>query len=469
MQAHRRELLNAHSAEIFALRNELGINHANTIDPAALPLGSALATELQPHNTTGATFPPSDALDAAVLAHLGIFLQDDGAATEVAPVPLAPTTEMLAKVSAKLQWLEAEKDHRNGLVQTTYDQLYVLWTMLGVTEAEMDDFVNGWMGSTADVIQAYRSELDRMLVLKRSNLSAFIQRERTALTTLWDTLYLSFPARLEGFPPFAINVSPTLCPTTGAELLNDNVSEELLLAHEHERVRLEAEVAAMGPVLTRLGKYFAVVEEMRELEESAADPNRLLGKATRGDPGRLLREEKARRRVKLQKPKLEADLRALIPQWEADHARPLLVNGARFLDELDRAQEAEQAEKENKRRPKLGASTTSRDAVVPLRAQKTGSTVASSAQPLKRQMTGNSTASTLSTVSRAPLAKRQVPTHTGTSTRSIPNPAASAVKPRPVSRAATHAEPVRVAKPLVAQVTGGMRLPAGWGGVSTAH
>lgn len=303
----------------------------------------------------------------------------------------------------------------------------------------------------------YNVELNRMLVLKRSNLSAFIQRERQALTALWDTLYLSFPARIASFAPFSINVSNTVCPVTGTELPNDNVSEELLVAHERERERLELEVAEMGPVLDRLRKYFAVVEEMRELEASASDPNRLLGKATRGDPGRLLREEKARKRVVKEKPRLEQELRSLIPEWEQDHGRPLLVNGARFLDELERAQEAEQAEKENKKRSKLGASASasaSRDAVVPLRAQRTGN--GAGMAPLKRQMTGNSSASGMSATSRAPLAKRQVPMHTGSTVRSA----------APAARMATKAEATKVAK-LVPQSTGGMRLPSGWGGVAT--
>lgn len=39
-------------------------------------------------------------------------------------------------------------------------------------------------------------------------------------------------------------------------------------------------------------------------QASAADPSRLLGKSTRGDPGRLLREEKARKRVVKEKPKV---------------------------------------------------------------------------------------------------------------------------------------------------------------------
>lgn len=111
-----------------------------------------------------------------------------------------------------------------------------------------------------------------MLTLKRSNLSAFITRERTLLTTLWDTLYLSPPQRLATFPPYSINVEPTLIynAVTGVEEehVNDNVSEELLVAHERERERVEQEVEEMRPVLERLGKYFGVVEEMRELEVS---------------------------------------------------------------------------------------------------------------------------------------------------------------------------------------------------------
>lgn len=225
--------------------------------------------------------------------------------------------------------LEDEKDHRNTTIQTTYDKLYPLWTMLGVSEAETEQFVNTWMGSTSDVVNAvspsasssltmpladsrltlqYQSELSRMLTLKRSNLSAFIEREREALSSLWDVLYLSPPQRLASFPPFAISVAPSHVwnAVKGAEeeVVNDNVSEELLVAHERERERVELEVERTKPVLERLSKYFSVVEEMRELEASAADPSRLLGKATRGDPGRLLREEKARKRVVKEKPKV---------------------------------------------------------------------------------------------------------------------------------------------------------------------
>lgn len=116
----------------------------------------------------------------------------------------------------------------------------------------------------------YQSELTRMLTLKRSNLSTFITRERTLLTELWDTLFLSPPQRLASFPPFSINVDPIVQwnAVIGAEeeLVNDNVSEELLVAHEREREKVERELEEVKPVLDRLRKYFEVVTEMKELE-----------------------------------------------------------------------------------------------------------------------------------------------------------------------------------------------------------
>lgn len=58
-----------------------------------------------------------------------------------------------------LKQLEDEKDSRNETIQTTYDKLYPLWSMLGVTEEEMDDFVNRNMGSTMEVVNAVRVAL----------------------------------------------------------------------------------------------------------------------------------------------------------------------------------------------------------------------------------------------------------------------------------------------------------------------
>ncbi|KAK4700631.1 Ase1/PRC1/MAP65 family protein, partial [Phenoliferia sp. Uapishka_3] len=463
--ARRRTIINANVNEIFQLRTELGI-HQDTHSPPS-----------STHPSESANAPISDPFDEAILCHLGV-----GDARQ--QTDLAPTNENLQRVEAKRKWLEEEKDHRNELIQKTYDKLYPLWGMLGVSDAEMDEFVNRWMGSTPDVVNAYQSELTRMLTLKRSNLSRFIAVEREALTALWDALYLSPQQRLATFPPFAISVEPTrvwnAVHGVEEEIVSENVSEELLVAHERERERVEVEVERTRPILERLSKYFEVVEEMRELEASASDPSRLLGKSTRGDPGRLLREEKARKRVVIQKPKLETELRQIIPLWEQENNRPFLINGRRFIDTLDQRMEAEAAEKESKKRKPLAASSSSSSAsssrsTAPLRAQKTGTNSSSSTPaPIKRHMTGGSSVSSSSSSQHPP--KRQIPMRTG-------DRPPSSLGQRPTLGEIGNSHPPQSAAKLSAQntgrgyglgastpssgVRGGMKIPAGWGGSET--
>ncbi|BGP42853.1 Microtubule bundling protein [Rhodotorula kratochvilovae] len=473
--AHRRDVLNTSTSEIFALRSELGI-HQESADGTS----SALA----------------DPLDEEILWHLGV-----GDARQPKR-EIVPTTENVQRVEAKRKWLEDEKDSRNLTIQTTYDKLYPLWTMLGVSEDEMEDFVNRHMGSTLDVVTAYQDELKRMLTLKRSNMSAFIAREREALTALWDALYVSHAQRLAQFPAYAISVEPTRVWNAAHgcedEVVSENVSEELLVAHERERERLEREVEEARPLLERLAKYFEVVEKTKELEAAAADPSRLMDKS-RGAAARLAQEAKDRKRVDRQRPKLEAELRVLIPQWEAANGRPFLINGVGFIQGLDEQIRAEELEKENRKRAKMGASSSSSSAR-PLRAQHTGG---STLAPLKRQMTGASARSNTSASSSGPPAPKRLAAGSV-----APTPAASrigrpksalgdayahhgyvAATPAPLKAQATGAGTGRARAGTVgaggvaqtpmsastagsgsfvlgASVGGGMRIPHGWGGAA---
>ncbi|GAA5968403.1 hypothetical protein JCM11641_007626 [Rhodosporidiobolus odoratus] len=390
--ARRKDLISTDCGEVFTLRTELGIHQP--ADPSQVETSA-------------------DPLDEEVLWHVGV-----GEARQPRR-EIVPTKENVERVAAKRKWLEDEKASRNVSIQTTYDKLYPLWTMLGVTEDEMEEFVNRWMGSTMDVVNAYQAELARMLALKRTNLATFICRERALLSTLWDTLYLSHPQRLAQFPAYSISVEPTRVWNAAhgceEEVVSDNVSEELLVAHERERERIEGEVEEARPVLERLRRYFEVVEKGRELEVAAADPSRLMDKS-RGAAMRLAQEAKDRKRVDREKPKLEAELRTLIPQWEAQNNRPFLVNGVSFIEGLDEQKRQEEMEKENRKRAKLGlsASTSHTSSARPLRAQHTGGSSLSSTSasqsiaPLKRQMTGASIRSTTSSASStaAPPAKR---------------------------------------------------------------
>lgn len=67
--------------------------------------------------------------------------------------------------------------------------------------------------------------------------------------------------------------------------------------------RLKEERRFKAPLLASIRKYFEISEEEKELAAAAMDQTRLLGRGPR-DPGRLLREEKMRKRVDREKPKV---------------------------------------------------------------------------------------------------------------------------------------------------------------------
>ena len=60
-------------------------------------------------------------------------------------------------------------------------------------------------------------------------------------------------------------------------------------------------------------------------------------KGEKRDPTRLLREEKMRKRIAKELPKVEQELRKTLEAFEDEYGRPFLVCGERYLDEMERA------------------------------------------------------------------------------------------------------------------------------------
>ncbi|KAI0041479.1 hypothetical protein FA95DRAFT_1548712 [Auriscalpium vulgare] len=240
-----------------------------------------------------------------------------------------PTTTLLAWAADTRLSLEDLQRRRSAHIQAMYDQLEGLWRRLGVPDDAMDGFVEAHRGCTEDTIREYEEELDRMLELKRERMSAFVENARAEINKLWDELMIGDEERAD-FTPF----------------FDDQHTEELLIIHEDEIKRLKDERRMKAHLLGGIRKYFDICAEEKELANAASDQSRLLGRGPR-DPGRLLREEKMRKRVQKEKPRLEQDLITSIPAWEAEAGRPFLAFGARMLDIL--APVAGPSDKENRR------------------------------------------------------------------------------------------------------------------------
>jgi protein regulator of cytokinesis 1 len=113
-----------------------------------------------------------------------------------------PTQGLIAWANSTRASLEEIKKRREAHIQAMYDQLESLWRRLGVSEGDMDLFVEAHRGSTEETVREYEEELERMLELKRERMGAFIESARGEILRLWDDLMIGDEERAD-FAPFA--------------------------------------------------------------------------------------------------------------------------------------------------------------------------------------------------------------------------------------------------------------------------
>lgn len=252
--------------------------------------------------------------------------QTDGAIVKYyrdAPEQLGLHEDDIGRLRARLEKLDAEKKNRERRLQELKEAVALLWDKLGVEEKDRKAFLNANRGCGVRQINEFDDELARLNDLKRQNLHLFVEDARCKLQELWDTLYFSEDEMLEFTPAFS-----------------DVYSDALLEAHEQEIVRLETLREQRAPTLALVEKHRSLVAERDELAASSQDASRLMMKGQKGekrDPGKLLREEKMRKRIAKELPKVTAELRKTLDQWEDEWGRPFCVHGERYLDLIEAA------------------------------------------------------------------------------------------------------------------------------------
>lgn len=240
------------------------------------------------------------------------------------PEQLGLHSEDLKRLASRREKLVDEKQQRERRLKELRVNIEGLWDRLGVEERDRKQFLTSNRGCGLRTINEFEDELSRLNELKRQNLHLFVEDARFKLQALWDAMYFSEEEMLDFAPAFS-----------------DVYSDALLSAHEHEIERLEALKEQRAPILAAVDKHRSLIQDRQDLEKSSQDASRLMGKGAKGekrDPGKLLREEKQRKRITKDLPKVEADLRNVLEAWEDEYGRPFCVHGQRYLDELDGVQ-----------------------------------------------------------------------------------------------------------------------------------
>ncbi|KAL3467824.1 microtubule associated protein-domain-containing protein [Aspergillus heterothallicus] len=226
----------------------------------------------------------------------------------------------MANLLARREKLLDEKRSRERKLKDLKGAVEGLWERFGVEESDRKAFLASNRGCGLRTINEFEEELSRLNELKRQNLHLFVEDSRCRLQELWDSLYFSEEEMLDFTPAFS-----------------DVYSDALLEAHEAEIARLETLKEQRAPMLQLIDRHRSLLAEREALAVSSQDASRLLGRGNKGerrDPGKLLREEKMRKRIAKELPKVEADLKRELENFEDEYGRPFLVHGESYLDEL---------------------------------------------------------------------------------------------------------------------------------------
>lgn len=204
------------------------------------------------------------------------------------------------------QVLVNEKEAR-----TLREDINNLYNRLDVNEPERFKFLASIQGYAPSALQKLREEKVRLDEHKMQNMGRFINKLRRELENWWEKCYISDLER-NGFTPY----------------FSSSYTEEVLEAHDQEVKRLR-DVYNLNPEMYNLiDRRQELWEKMTELEDKANDTNRLFG--NRGCS--LLQEEKERKRVRNELPRIEKSLKEAILGWELVNEKPFLVHGQLLED-----------------------------------------------------------------------------------------------------------------------------------------
>ncbi|XP_065183072.1 protein regulator of cytokinesis 1-like [Sycon ciliatum] len=226
---------------------------------------------------------------------------------------------------------EFQVAERNQVAEDLRCRLAPLWDRLQVDENDRASFLSRHQGCKASIVQALRHEVERLEEIRRQNIGTFITSVRQEIHLLWDQCQFGSKQRQTFRPAYS-----------------DDFTEELLTLHEAELVRLKTFAADNSNLYQLVERRDKLWHRLQELVNNANNPDRL---SNRG--GRLLKEEKLRKQISKELPKVEKDLRIVVQDWEASNKHSFQINDARYLDSIEMQWDSHAQRKEAEKTKRL--------------------------------------------------------------------------------------------------------------------
>ncbi|XP_053608737.1 protein regulator of cytokinesis 1-like [Plodia interpunctella] len=228
---------------------------------------------------------------------------------------------------AKLrQDLQEKYEQTNNRVLELRERLTKLWDCLDEDHIYRENFLTAHVGCQPHTEAAIKEEIKRCEKIKRQKIQVFVANMRTKIKLMWDNIMYSEQERQEFLHYY-----------------QDIFTEDTLTLHEMYLDKITKYYNNNKNIFELMTTRKNLWLKMCELDARASDPGRYNNRG-----GQLLKEEKERKAICSNLPKIEAQLEELVREYEAKTGSTFTVEGKPLLQLMEEEWETRKAERHSK-------------------------------------------------------------------------------------------------------------------------
>jgi len=243
--------------------------------------------------------------------------------------------ETVCLSSANMQKLRECQDDLKGRMDRCIIKANVLrckigtlWERLNVDQHIQDIFLAENKGFTPSTIAVLEKELAHLEEEKMRHIEQFIKSVRHDIVSWWEKCFIS-EGEQKAFTPFS----------------SDIYTEELLNLHENLAEKLKMLYSNNKEIFAKVAHRDNLWKRMEDIEARGRDPSRLFG--NRGCA--LLLEEKERKKIMKELPRVEEQLIQLLDEYEKNNGQILPINGRDYRCSITEQWTYYEEQKENEK------------------------------------------------------------------------------------------------------------------------
>lgn len=210
--------------------------------------------------------------------------------------------------------LRIAQDRRDQIVES----LRSMWDYLEESQDHQQAILCNFSGCTSEHLAGLQAELERCKKEKSANIGKFVERIRSELSKQWDKCLVSDDVRNE-FRVFRLTY----------------YNEDIYDLHQLELDRWKKFHTDNHRIFELYKQHNSLFEKLLELNGRGKSANRYHNRG-----GQLLQEERQRKMVAKELPRVEEELRNAAAEFESKNGEPFTILGENVLRVLDEKWEA---------------------------------------------------------------------------------------------------------------------------------